>query len=126
MNPDAQQPPYTNRKKVTGRTKLALWLLIGPTALIAVCIISFSVANAVSGNIPNGLPDSCAQSALLDGSADTKDCTDSLFGKTTATESIINSILFTFMGIGVLTWFPGLIAGSVLLAKRPENGAPSQ
>lgn len=42
-----QQPPHvaihTNRKKLTGRTKLALWLIIGPTVFLAALFILFAL-----------------------------------------------------------------------------------
>lgn len=42
-----QQPPqvsiHTNRKKLTGRTKLALWLIIGPTVLLAALFVLFAL-----------------------------------------------------------------------------------
>jgi hypothetical protein len=42
-----QQPPHvsihTNRKKLTGRTKLALWLIIGPTVFLALIFAFFAL-----------------------------------------------------------------------------------
>jgi hypothetical protein len=42
-----QQPPqvaiHTNRKKLTGRTKLALWLIIGPTVFLATLFVVFAL-----------------------------------------------------------------------------------
>lgn len=44
-----QQPPQvaiqTKRKKLTGRTKLALWLIIGPTVFLAALFILFALTN---------------------------------------------------------------------------------
>lgn len=44
-----QQPPqvsiHTNRKKLTGRTKLALWLIIGPTIFLAALFVVFALSN---------------------------------------------------------------------------------
>lgn len=122
MDQDSQQSAHTHRKKVTGRTKLALSLILGPTVLFALCFILFAVTNTAGGNIPSEIPDSCTQVSIGDGGAnDQRDCTDELFGKTTASESTINTLIFFFAGVAILTWLPGLIAGIILLAKKPNN-----
>jgi heme/copper-type cytochrome/quinol oxidase subunit 3 len=45
-----QQPPQvsirTNRKKLTGRTRLALWLIIGPTVFLALLFAFFALTRS--------------------------------------------------------------------------------
>lgn len=44
-----QQPPQvsidTNRKKLIGRTKLALWLIVGPTVFLTLLFAFFALSN---------------------------------------------------------------------------------
>lgn len=85
-------------KKMTGRTKLALWLLIAPSALFVVAFIAGAAIGIVSEvSTPYG-------SSSLDGSAPA---------------TLALGIIGTIAGlVGFITWLPGLITGIVLLATR--------
>jgi len=74
------------------RTKGALWLLIGPTALLTLALLSFVLTNWAF--------------ASLAGDA----------GGVGA--SLMNVLIFLFGLIGFITWLPGLIIGIVLLATK--------
>ncbi len=123
MDPTTPTPVHTNRKKVAPRTKIALWLMIGPTMLIAVAFILFGITNVVLGNIPESLPTSCIdQSPSANGAlVATEACEKELFGEFSFAESLLNIFLFTVGAVGVFTWIPGLITGIVLLIKRPKD-----
>lgn len=86
----------SNRK----RTVLALWLMIGPTALIIVSIILYAVANFITSQVA---PES-----------------GELFAEPTVGSAIVNIILFIIGAISVITWLPGLITGIVLLATKKK------
>lgn len=86
----------SNRK----RTVLALWLMIGPTALIVVSIILFAIANFImSLTMPQ---------------------TSSMFAAQSVGQTIVNVILFIVGAVAVITWLPGLITGIVLLATKKK------
>lgn len=120
MDQAPQQSTHTHRKKISGRTKLALGLIIGPTVLIALSLILFFATNTPSGPLPTTVPDACT-APLTDGLASVQnDCTTSLFGQTTASESFLNTVLLIITGVGIASWLPGLIIGFVLLAKKPR------
>lgn len=99
MQPQTIQPTG----KITGRTKAALWLLIGPTALLVAAFILFAVTNWVFGA--------------------TTTQTDELFAEPSMITTIINVVLFLAGALSVLTWLPGLIVGIILLATRPSTVA---
>jgi hypothetical protein len=86
----APAPQGKNKRKI-----LALWLLIGPTALIVGSIILFAIINfALSGTNNEGL---------------------------TTFRAILNIFMFLAGAISVLTWLPGIIAGIVLLATEKKS-----
>lgn len=76
--------------KPSKRTKLALWLLIAPTALIIVAILFYILANLIL-------------------------TATGVIGSNSLTVSI-NITLYFLILIGSLAWLPGLITGIVLLA----------
>ena len=81
--------PTNNNRKI-----LALWLLIGPTALIIGSILLFAIVNFLFS------------SQLNEGSV---------------IKSIINIILFLAGAISVVTWLPGIIAGIILLTTQKKS-----
>lgn len=74
------------------RTQLALWLMIGPSALLLVSIIGFAIANALLGIL-------------------------GLLGSNTLTV-VVNISLYLIGSLAVVTLLPGLIAGIILLATK--------
>lgn len=78
--------------KLDKRTKGALWLLIGPTALLIVTFILYAIVNLINGNDVN---------ATLD-----------------ALNVAVNSLLFIAGVISVLAWVPGIVIGIVLLVTK--------
>ena len=84
---------------MTGRTKTALWLMIGPTALLIATFLAYAVVNLMFA------------SAVTTATNET-----TLFAEQSPIQSIINVLLFLVGAIGSLTWLPGLITGIVLLA----------
>lgn len=81
----------TARKK--SHTVLALFLLLGPTALIVVSFILYAVVNFAFSN--SALP-----------------------GAESPVQTILNVFLFLAGTVSVLTWLPGIIIGIILLAKK--------
>jgi hypothetical protein len=129
MEPEQTPPPApTNRKKVATRTKVALWLLLGPTVLLVATFILFAVANLAFGNIPQTLPEACeTSSSSLFGDEITPECEQELFGLQSPAEQAINVILFLIGTVGVIAWVPGLVIGIILLAtKRETPQTPAQ
>lgn len=92
------QPTAPNNRK---RTIIALWLLIGPTALIVSSVVLYAIANFLFG----------AAAPTPDGA---------MFGESNPVQKIINVILFLIGAISVAAWLPGLIIGIVLLATRKK------
>lgn len=102
MQPQHQTAPNNisisehNRK----RTRVALWLMIGPGALlVSTFVLSLILAALLSGQQPQGttgLPSSDSQSV----------------------RALVNIIVFIAGALGVLTFVPGLIVGIILLATR--------
>jgi hypothetical protein len=86
----------SNRK----RTILALWLMIGPTALIIVSVLGFALVNYIT-----------AQTAPEAGA---------LFSEPSAGPSAMNIILFIVGAVSVMAWLPGLIIGIILLATKKK------
>jgi len=80
--------------------KLALWLIIGPSALFILTIVLFALSNFLF---------SASQPA--DGE---------LFGETSPVKTIFNIVFFLGMAVSFITWLPGLVIGIVLLAKQPK------
>ena len=106
------QPTETThpvQKKIDRRTKVALWIMIGPTALIIVTLVAYAVVNIVTGAVP---PD---QDAALNPNPDSIQAALAI--------SIINIVLFAIGSLSFLAWLPGLITGIVLLATRKPTHA---
>jgi hypothetical protein len=96
----ATPPTPTPAKSNHKRTVLALWLMIGPTALIIASILLYAIMNFMfAPATPAG---------------------DNLFGEQTAGQTITNVILFIVGAISVMTWLPGLIIGIILLATKKK------
>lgn len=90
----------TPSKKMNGRTKAGLWLLIAPTATIILSFVAFAVVNWIASTTtpaPAG---------------------DTLFNETPMWSTIVNVILYIVGVVGVISWLPGLIVGIVLLATK--------
>ncbi len=96
-------PVHTGSKKIAARTKIALWLLLGPTMLVVLAFIVFALINLVFN--PTFWP-----------TPDTED-----FAATPLPITITNIALFVAAAVGMLAWLPGLITGAVLLIKRPKQ-----
>jgi len=96
--PAAPTPTTEVVKSNRKRTIAALWLMIGPTALIVISIIAYAVVNFLT-----------LQAAPE---------TDAMFGEQPVGMTIMNIILFLVGAISVITWLPGLIIGIVLLATK--------
>jgi hypothetical protein len=92
----ATQSPQRNTRKFA-----AIWLLVGPTALIVFSITAYAVANLIFNNSVN----------IENNSAE-------LFGQQPVVATIINIILFITGLLGVIAWLPGIIIGIVLLATK--------
>lgn len=90
----------TVRKKMTPRTKLALWLLVAPTGLLIVTFVLFALINFLTTLLTPIVPDG------------------ELFGPQPIGLVIANVIFFIFGAISVISWLPGLITGIVLLATK--------
>jgi hypothetical protein len=82
-------------KKITKRTKIALWLLIAPTAMIIAGLLLFALASWILSY-------------------------NDLLGSNALTVTL-NILLYFISLIGILTWLPGLIIGIVLLATPPTK-----
>lgn len=85
--------------KPKSHTKLALVLLIGPTALFIVTIICYAVMN------------------LIIGSPETNTAGE-LFNEPSPVKTVLNVLLFLVGTISILAWLPGVIIGIILLAKK--------
>jgi hypothetical protein len=113
VNPQQQpevptyQPASTQTSSTpTGRNNrkiLALWLLIGPTALIISSILLYAVVNFILG-----------------ATAPTP-TSGELIGPSSPVQTILNVILFLAGMLSVITWLPGIIAGIILLATSKKN-----
>jgi len=127
MNPNNNPIHPEKRSK---RTRIALLLLIGPTALFIAVLALFSVVNLANAN--TGSVADCDPTLSTSQPAETP---DSLFGEsatavpgqcelfdeTTPLETAANVILYIGGAVSFLTWLPGLIIGIVLLATRPKT-----
>jgi hypothetical protein len=102
-------PAPAPRTKMSGRTKLALWLLIGPTALFIATFVIYALVNLLTTVV---IPPTAPEPG-------------SLFGPTPVGLVIMNVILFIVGVITVITWLPGLIIGIVLLATKPTPTPPT-
>lgn len=100
--PIAPQPPVPSVVEAPRKShkKLALWLIIGPSALFIVAI-GLSILSGFLFN--NSQP------------------TDSeLFTPASPVQTILNIVIFLSMAVSIITWLPGLIIGIVLLAKQSK------
>lgn len=100
---DAPHPAEPYRKKVSGRTQLALWLILGPTVLVALVFIAFAIINLIFNPTFWMTPD-------------TED-----FAATPLIITILNVALFMLGSAGIVAWLPGIIIGAVLLSKRQKD-----
>jgi len=98
MDPATLPQLPAQQRKMTGRTKLALWLMIGPAALLIVSFIGYAIINWIFMSAP----------AAADSTG--------LFTAESPAKVIFNIIFFLTSAIGVITGLPGLIIGIVLLA----------
>lgn len=105
MKQDHTQPvaPIPSRKNT--RRTIALWLLIGPTALIIVTFILYPVIGyllTIGAPVqPNGL--SYHDPSIFSIGA--------------------NILLFITTIVGITMWLPGLIIGTILLVTKKEDSA---
>ena len=90
MPPAPGEMPQAPKKS---HKTLALFLLLGPTALIVVSFILYAVVNFAFSNTV--LP-----------------------GAESPVQTILNVFLFLAGTVSVLTWLPGIIIGIILLAKK--------
>ena len=112
MNP--QEPQQQNYQPPTGpqyvspttpvapkksRKKLALLLIIGPTALLILAIIITAFSNLLFNTQVNE---------------------GELFEQVPVGKTILNIFTFLFGAVAILTWLPGLIIGIILLAKQSK------
>ncbi|HMH70325.1 MAG TPA: hypothetical protein VK502_02910 [Candidatus Saccharimonadales bacterium] len=95
---DSLQPETPVELPKKSHKKLALILLIGPTALLIVAILGSAIANVLAGS-----PE--------------PDPSTGLFAENPV-KVVTNVILFLVGTITVITWLPGIIIGIVLLAKK--------
>lgn len=101
-----QEPAQTHRKKIAGRTILALWLILGPTVLIIFSFLIYAISNYITGSLPS-------------------DSQNEMFATSSVPQTFLNIFLFGALGLGMLAWLPGLIAGIVLLTTRPKQNTPT-
>jgi uncharacterized membrane protein len=90
--------PVVNEKRKT----LALWLLIGPTALIVTAVILYAVANFI-----------IASTAPTPGNGE-------MFGAPSTFGMVVNVVLFLVGSVSVITWLPGIIIGIILLTTQKK------
>lgn len=117
LSPQPLQPepaivaPTTGPKKMSRRTKVALWLMIGPTALLIVTFVLYATLNYIFGVTPEVTTTTTTESG-------------DLFVETSNPAgngaNIANILMFLVGAIATLTWLPGLIIGSVLLATKKK------
>lgn len=92
------EPAAATAPTIPGKRKaIALWLLIGPTALIIGSILLFAVANYVTASLAPASSD--------------------LIAPTPPLNAAINIILFAVGAVSVITWLPGIVIGIILLAS---------
>ena len=93
MDPATLPQVPAQQRKITGRTKLALWLMIGPTALLIVTFAGYAAVNlAFSGTVDES-----------------------------PIKVVLNVLLFLVGVISVVAGLPGLITGIVLLATPKKQ-----
>lgn len=89
----------TAPKKMTGRTKLALWLMIAPTGLFIAAFILNIIGSIV-------------------GVAVNEPSSSTMFNSPVAGQVALNILGFIAGAVAFLTWLPGLITGIVLLTTK--------
>lgn len=94
---DPSQPAITKAPK--NHKKLALFLLIGPTAFFVLAIIAYAVLNFIT-------------------SAEQSNSATGLFSEQSPLKTSANVLLFLVGALTVLTWLPGIIIGIILLSKK--------
>jgi hypothetical protein len=128
MEPEQTPPPApTNRKKVTPKTKAALWLLLGPTVLIVITLIALVIATTASlGPISDDTLNLCSESdtSMLSTAPLSEDCENQILDSLSAGEQALLTAIVLVGGVGVLAWLPGIIIGAVLLAKKRDTSKP--
>lgn len=90
--PTQEQSPKKSHKK------LALMLLIGPSALLLLTFVLYAISNFITNSTAPNSGELFTQPSLL--------------------TSIINIFLFFIGTISVLAWLPGIIIGIILLNKK--------
>lgn len=102
-----QVPPQPAHALPNSKRKLlALWLLIGPTALTLGCVLLFALVNFIGGVVAPA-PTAYAPESFS-------------FGAPNAIGAIINVLLFCIGGIASVTFLPGLIIGTILLMTQKK------
>lgn len=97
---DQSIQPVQSATKSKKQLVWGLVCLFGPTVLIVVSILLYSIINLIFG-----------ATATSDGD---------LFGDSSPAKTILNVILFIIGAFSVATWLPGIIGGIVLLATRKK------
>ena len=133
--PQAEQPQPSQApigpKKRSGRTKLAIWLMIGPTALFVFAFLGYALVNFVTTSDIESATTECTttQTSTAENTAPTSlfgedtSGTDAceLFAPNTPLQTVSNVLLFLAGVIAFLTWLPGMITGIVLLTTKPKE-----
>lgn len=96
MNQETLQKTKRNPRTIAG-----IILVAGPTALIALSLLLYAIANFIAASTTASNP-------------------DDLFGEPTPMSAFINIILFILGALGVIAWLPCLIIGIVLLASKKK------
>ena len=128
------QPPLPlSPQKRSKRTKVALWLMIGPTALFVFALIVGIAVPALTNSARQSSAANCTTTQTTQSEAATSlfgentnnntassntDC--QLFGESSPLETASSIFVFLSGAIVILTWLPGMIIGIVLLATRPK------
>ena len=130
--PSQPSPAPIEPHKRSKRTKLALWLLIGPTVLFVFTLfLTFGVTAyelsktsestitkcSTSQTVTND--DTTKQDLFGDTQSNAEDC--NLFGESSTLKTATNVFTYLAFIIVFLTWLPGIIIGIVLLVKKPKT-----
>lgn len=127
------QPSPTPVKKRSRRTTVALWLLLGPTTLLIVSFLLFALINWMTAGIaPEPSTANCSTTggtySAETGITTANDAECSLFGDSNGagntTNVVANIMMFIVGAISFITWLPGIIIGSILLATKPKVTTP--
>jgi hypothetical protein len=96
MYPQQENRPIVQTPQKKSHKKLALVLLIAPTALFILAFIF----------------------AIIAGQIDAAPTQSDLFEKTSPAKQIFNIFSFISAIVGFISWLPGLIIGIILLVKK--------